>query len=61
MTDAMTRDRWPRMSFRQWLHAWKVTLKIKYFEPELYRHLKGPIDPADFVEVPRPTPEAKGD
>jgi hypothetical protein len=37
-----------------WLRAWKVTLKIKFFEPELYRDLTRPLDPADFIAVERP-------
>ena len=37
-----------------WFISWRTTLKIKFFQPELYRELRKPFDLDDFGEVHRP-------
>jgi hypothetical protein len=37
-----------------WLDGWRLTLYIKYFQPELYRQLLEPINMDEYVEVFRP-------
>jgi hypothetical protein len=42
---------------RQWLKEWRVTLRIMIFDRKTYRQLTGPLNPDDFIEVPRPGSE----
>lgn len=46
------------MRFYRWLSSWATTLRIKFFEPEIYRQLSHWTDddafPDDFVEVGEP-------
>lgn len=37
-----------------WLRSWAATLRIKFFERELYRELTRPLDLGDFGEVGPP-------
>ena len=39
-----------------WLYGWAVTLRIKFFQPELYRYLTAEFNPFDFIEVDEPGP-----
>lgn len=42
---------------RQWYHGWKSTLKIRFFEPEIYKKLQRPgpkNNEPDGGPVPRP-------
>lgn len=34
-----------------WYYGWKATLSIRFFEPELYRRLKEPLEIRDLGEV----------
>ena len=39
---------------REWIAGWIETLRIRFFEPELYRQLTQPLNEDDFGEVQRP-------
>ncbi len=41
---------------RQWYYGWKSMLKIRFFEPEIYKKLQRPVpdDEPDGGPVPRP-------
>lgn len=46
---------------RDWLRGWYETIKIRVFEPELFKALCEPIDGEDFGEVGPPMDYAEAD